>query len=78
MNCMRLESPTTAIRHVRLDRPEARNALNLELRNELAEGACQTDSNQSRQGQQRCPLCDTEAAPLGKSDGAVLLESGSG
>ena len=41
-------------------------------------GRCQTDSNRSQQGQLHCPLDGAEAAPLGESGGAVLLEDGSG
>lgn len=36
-----------------------------------AEGCCQTNSNQSPQGQDGCPLCRAETAPLGESSGAV-------
>ncbi len=35
---------------------------------------CQTDSNQSLQGQRSCPLCRAEVAPLGESGGSVELE----
>lgn len=38
------------------------------------ERCCQTNSNQSPQGQQTCPLCCTKRAPLGEGSGAVLLE----
>ena len=34
-------------------------------------GCCQTNANQSRQGQDGCPLFSTETAPLGESGGAV-------
>lgn len=38
---------------------------------------CQTGSNQSPQGQDSCPLCRAETAPLGESGCAVGLEDGS-
>ncbi|SDK84467.1 Subtilase family protein [Aliiruegeria lutimaris] len=45
----------------------------------IAEPGCwQTNSNQSQQGQDRCPLYRAETAPLSESSGAVLLEVGSG
>ena len=41
-------------------------------------GRCQTDANQSLQGQRGCPLCRTKLTPLGESGGAVELENGAG
>ncbi len=41
-------------------------------------GWCQTNSNQSLQGQRACPLCRAELTPLGESGGSVQLEIGSG
>ena len=38
------------------------------------DGCCQTESNQSLQGQVRYPLYRTELAPLGQSGGTALLE----
>lgn len=35
------------------------------------DGCWQTNSNQSTQGQDGCPLCRAETAPLGESDGSV-------
>ncbi len=35
---------------------------------------CQTNANQSLQGQRSCSLCRAETAPIGKSGGAVQLE----
>lgn len=43
-----------------------------------AEWCCQTNANQSLQGQYGCPLCRAKTAPLGESGGAVQLESRSG
>ena len=37
---------------------------------------CQTNANQSLQGQLSYPLCRTELTPLGESSGAVKLEIG--
>ena len=37
-------------------------------------GCCQTDENQSPQGQQVCPLLGAEAAPLGKGRVAEVVE----
>jgi hypothetical protein len=42
------------------------------------QGCCQTNANQSLQGQYGCPLCRAKTAPLGESGGAVQLESRSG
>ena len=41
-------------------------------------GCCQTDSNQSLQGQDPCPLCRAKLAPLSESDCTVLLVDGPG
>lgn len=38
-------------------------------------GYCQTKSNQSQQGRMCCPLCRSEPAPLGKSDGTGAFEN---
>ena len=38
------------------------------------EGCCQTNANQSLQGQYGCPLCRAKTAPLGESGGAVGFE----
>ena len=38
---------------------------------------CQTNANQSPQGQQTCPLCRAKAAPLDGNGGTVVLEEGS-
>ena len=52
---------------------------NLALREDECHGWwCQTNSNQSLQGQRSCPLCRAELTPLGESSGSVQLEIGSG
>jgi len=42
---------------------------------EPREGCWQTNANSSLQGQDRCPLSGTKAAPLGKGGGSVQLEN---
>lgn len=37
-------------------------------------GACQTDWNEAQEGQDGCPLCRAELAPLCESSGSVSLE----
>lgn len=43
----------------------------------LIGGCCQTNANQSPQGQDGCPLSREETAPLGQSGGTVSFETGS-